>query len=54
MFWADSVGDPAAIHHVALYIGDHKVIHAPESGDVVKISEIWQDELVHTATRPGA
>jgi peptidoglycan DL-endopeptidase RipA len=54
VFWADSAGNPAAIHHVALYIGDDKVIHAPQSGDVVKISKIWQNELVHTVTRPGA
>lgn len=54
VFWADAAGNPAAIHHVALYLGDNKVIHAPQSGDVVKISEIWQDELVLTVTRPGA
>jgi peptidoglycan DL-endopeptidase CwlO len=28
------------IHHVAIYIGGGKVIHAPEPGDVVKISGI--------------
>ena len=29
-------GDPA--HHVAIYIGGGKVIHAPQTGDVVKIA----------------
>lgn len=28
--------------HVALYIGDNKIIHAPKSGDVVKIVEIYE------------
>lgn len=53
VFWADATGNPAAIHHVALYLGDNTVIHAPESGDVVKISKVWQNELVRTVTRPG-
>lgn len=32
-------GIPSAPHHVALYIGDNKYIHAPQTGDVVKVSE---------------
>ena len=32
-------GDKSAPHHVALYIGDNKYIHAPQTGDVVKVSE---------------
>lgn len=49
---------PAGIHHVAIYLGDGKVVHAPESGDVIKISEnIWQSpywsrEFIG-AVRPG-
>lgn len=54
VFWSDSAGNPGpAIHHVAIYLGDNKVIHAPQTGDVVKISTIWPTELVHTVTRPG-
>jgi len=53
VFWADATGNPAAIHHVGLYIGDNKVLHAPQSGDVVKISRIWKHELVRTVARPG-
>lgn len=53
VFWADASGNPAAIHHVALYLGNNQVIHAPDTGDVVKISTIWPNELVHTVTRPG-
>ena len=31
-------GDATAPHHVGMYIGDGKYIHAPHTGDVVKIS----------------
>ena len=37
------VGDLVFPHtgHVGLYVGDGKIIHAPKTGDVVKISSIW-------------
>ncbi|MGW5049734.1 C40 family peptidase [Actinokineospora sp. NPDC004072] len=36
-------GRPDGIHHLGIYLGDDRVIHAPESGDVVRITEnIWQ------------
>jgi hypothetical protein len=35
IFW----GSP--VHHVAIYLGGGKVIHAPKTGDVVKISNLW-------------
>lgn len=31
---------PGAIHHVGIYVGNGKMIHAPQTGDVVKISSI--------------
>lgn len=49
---------PGGIHHVGIYMGDGKVVHAPKSGDVVKIAEnIWQSpywsrEFIG-AVRPG-
>ena len=27
--------------HVGIYIGDGKIVHAPQTGDVVKVSNIW-------------
>lgn len=30
-------------HHIGIYIGEGKMIHAPQTGDVVKISSIWRD-----------
>lgn len=53
IFWADAKGNPEAIHHVAIYVGNGEVIHAPQDGDVVKQSKIWQNGLVPMATRPG-
>jgi cell wall-associated NlpC family hydrolase len=37
VFFADSSG---YIHHMGLYIGGGKMIHAPQTGDVVKITDI--------------
>ncbi|SFE70349.1 NlpC/P60 family protein, partial [Actinopolyspora alba] len=53
IFWADAAGNPSAIHHVALYIGNNQVIQAPQTGETVKISDIWDSELVPKATRPA-
>ncbi|MGA4539795.1 C40 family peptidase [Uniformispora flossi] len=40
VFWTET---PRArdIHHVAMYLGDGKMIHAPRTGDVVKISNLF-------------
>ena len=37
VFFADSSG---YIHHMGLYIGGGKMLHAPRTGDVVKVSDI--------------
>lgn len=38
------------IHHMGMYIGDGKMIHAPSTGDVVKISTVWWSRF-YAATR---
>jgi cell wall-associated NlpC family hydrolase len=43
---------PGTIHHVGLYIGRGMMVHAPRTGDVVRISSIWRHDLVG-ATRPA-
>ena len=37
VFFKDSSG---YVHHVGIYIGDNQFIHAPHTGDVVKISSL--------------
>lgn len=35
-------GQPGGIHHVGLYLGNGQMLHAPQTGDVVKIEpDIW-------------
>lgn len=40
VFWDNSARNNGA-DHVAIYIGDGMVIHAPKPGDRVKISKLW-------------
>jgi len=48
LFWADGDG----VHHVALYLGDDRMVEAPESGKVVRIAPVrFDDEIVPTVTR---
>jgi len=55
IFWATDPGDPVTVHHVGMYLGGEQYIHAPQTGDVVKISKINWDyhELMPLAVRPG-
>jgi cell wall-associated NlpC family hydrolase len=42
----------ADLHHVGLYIGGGSMIHAPRTGDVVKIAPAWRTEF-RFGVRPG-
>jgi peptidoglycan DL-endopeptidase RipA len=53
VFWAYDPADPGSIHHVAIYIGGGRVVQAPQTGDVVKISSMWSNGYIGAA-RPGA
>ena len=46
LFYAYDVSDPGTIHHVALYIGNGQMIHAPHTGDVVRIADVYSDGLI--------
>jgi cell wall-associated NlpC family hydrolase len=53
VFWASDPSNWQTIHHVAIYLGDGRVVQAPESGDVVKISNMWWSGYAG-AVRPSA
>jgi peptidoglycan DL-endopeptidase CwlO len=40
LFWRNDPTNPSYISHVAIYWGDGKMLHAPRTGDVVKIAPI--------------
>ncbi len=40
VFWGTS-SDPASIHHVAMYIGNGQIIHAPRTGRPVSIDSMY-------------
>ena len=40
VFWGSS-GDPGSIYHVALYVGDGKIIHAPRTGVPVTEASLY-------------
>lgn len=46
LFWG-----PNAEYHVAIYLGDGKMIEAPQSGDVVKISDVRHSGMSPYAVR---
>jgi cell wall-associated NlpC family hydrolase len=51
VFFGHVSGDPGTIHHVGIFIGQGMMVHAPQTGDVVRVSPIWRHDLVG-ATRP--
>ncbi|SDP65052.1 NlpC/P60 family protein [Actinopolyspora xinjiangensis] len=52
VFWGTN-RESDSVHHVALYLGDSEVLHAPQPGEDVQIAELWDGgELLPTAVRP--
>lgn len=50
IFFASDSRDWRTVHHVAMYIGNGKMVHAPNTGDVVKVSTVWWSRF-YAATR---
>lgn len=48
----DLVFSGSPIHHVGIYLGGGRVVHAPQYGDVVKISAVHWNRVIGVA-RPG-
>ncbi|MCZ2830343.1 NlpC/P60 family protein [Modestobacter sp. VKM Ac-2986] len=36
VFWATNTSSPATIHHVAIYLGDDRILEAPQSGSRIR------------------
>jgi cell wall-associated NlpC family hydrolase len=55
LFWAYDRGNPVTIHHVAMYLGDGKIVEAQQTGVPVHVRPVkWGEaELVAQAVRPG-
>lgn len=55
LFWAHDTANPVTIHHVAIYLGDGKIVEAPQTGIPVRVRKIdWNGpELMPQAVRPG-
>jgi cell wall-associated NlpC family hydrolase len=55
LFWAYDPGNPVTIHHVAMYLGDGKIVEAQQTGVPVHVRPVkWTEaELVPQAVRPG-
>jgi cell wall-associated NlpC family hydrolase len=52
IFWASDPSDPNTIFHVAIYIGNGKMIQAPHTGEYVEISDVFSWESPDFFTRP--
>lgn len=55
LFWAYDTSNPDTIHHVAMYLGDGKIVEAQQTGVPVHIRPVrWGEaELMAQAVRPG-
>ncbi|TDV37558.1 C40 family peptidase [Actinophytocola oryzae] len=55
LFWGYDRSDPDTIHHVAMYLGDGKIVEAQQTGVPVHIRSVrWGEaELMGQAVRPG-
>jgi hypothetical protein len=55
LFWGYDPGNPITIHHVAMYLGDGKIVEAQQTGVPVHIRPVrWtESELLRQAVRPG-
>jgi len=45
LFFGPDPSDWQTIHHVAIYLGEGRMLHAPSTGDVVRIAPIWWSEF---------
>ena len=46
IFYASNTANPSTIHHVTMYLGGGKMIEAPHTGSVVKVSTVYQSGFI--------
>ncbi|MCU1678403.1 MAG: hypothetical protein JWM93_3161 [Frankiales bacterium] len=51
LFWAYDLSDPSTIHHVAMYVGNGRMIAAPHTGALVQEQDVYGDGYIG-AVRP--
>lgn len=54
LFFGPDKSNWDSIHHVGIYLGNGKMVHAPQPGDVVKIAPIWWAEYFGATRVVGA
>jgi cell wall-associated NlpC family hydrolase len=52
IFWSTNPDDPGTIHHVAMYLGNGRMIHAPRTGEPVQIDSVFYWEPPDFFGRP--
>lgn len=53
VFWGYG-RDPSAVHHVAMYLGNNEILHAPQPGESVERTKMWDGgQLLPMAVRPA-
>jgi len=56
LFWAYDPSDLSTVHHVALYLGDGKIVQSPQPGEFVEVTTMWLSGYagaVRVATGPA-
>ena len=56
LFWAYNPSDLATVHHVAMYLGDGKIVQSPQPGEFVEVTTMWLSGYagaVRVATGPA-
>jgi hypothetical protein len=54
LFFGPDRTDVESIHHVGIYLGDGKMVHAPTPGDVVRVAPVWWEEFFGATRVLGA
>jgi hypothetical protein len=53
VFWGYG-RDPSAVHHVAMYLGNNEILHAPQPGESVERTKMWDGgQLLPMVVRPA-